>query len=156
MLLGRISKATTQADYDGLITHFIEVKLIPRGLFTLHLSLSCKLFQWQLWYIILILQIKQAGHLNKTMEKSKWTIKLANLNSILHNSVHMSVKYMTQICPEALPIPKSCTAAALYILHIYCVSHAACIQTLAMRWCILEFWKEYVCLYNIYSSDDEW
>lgn len=42
--LHQISKATAQVDYDGLINHFIEVKVILNVLFTLHLSFNCKLF----------------------------------------------------------------------------------------------------------------
>lgn len=67
MPLGRISKATTQADYDGLITHFIEVKLIPSGLFTLHLSFSCKLFA----KVSMTALIHDINSSNKTSRASK-------------------------------------------------------------------------------------
>lgn len=42
--LDHISKATKPADYDGLINHFTEVKVIPNCLFSLHLSFNRKPF----------------------------------------------------------------------------------------------------------------
>lgn len=42
--LDQISKATKPTDYDGLINHFTEVKVIPNCLFSLHLSFNRKLF----------------------------------------------------------------------------------------------------------------
>lgn len=160
-LLAQISKATPQADYDGLINHYLEVKLSPSGLFSLNLSFNGKVFSKVpmtalIHYINTSNETSRGSKTKQWKKKSKVPTKLDNLNTTLHNSVNMSVKYMTQICADVLPIPKSCTAAALYILHICCVSHAAYIQTLGMRWCILEFWVELVCLYNIYNSDDEW
>lgn len=43
-LKAQISKASPQADYDGLINYYIEVKVIPSGLFSLNLSYNDKVF----------------------------------------------------------------------------------------------------------------
>lgn len=42
--MAQISKARPQADCDGLINHYIEVKFIPSGLFSLNLSFNGKVF----------------------------------------------------------------------------------------------------------------
>lgn len=122
--MAQISKVRPQA--DGLINHYIEVKVIPSGLFSLNLSFNGKVFakvSMTAWIHYINTSTKTSrGSKTKQWEKkkSKVTAKLDNLNTTQHNSVNMSVKYMTQICADVLPIPKSCTAAALYILHIYC------------------------------------
>lgn len=43
-LEAQISKARPQADYDGLINYYIEVKVIPSALFSLNLSYNDKVF----------------------------------------------------------------------------------------------------------------